>query len=1043
MYAQSVDTAILGVVTDASGAAIRGATVVVHSEATGADKTAVTGDGGQYNVQYLLPGTYTVTVTAEGFSQTVQQHVQLALQQQIHLDLPLTAGGVSQVVQVDAQVPLLEAESAALGATIDTNRTVNLPLNGRKFNDLAVLTPGVTVADPNNHSSSTDGSAVAANGGRNRWGAVSVDGITLQNNRQAYVNSYPSIDAIEEFRVQTGNFSAQYGFSAGSNIAVQLRSGTNQFHGTVYEFLRNDAVDARDYFRPAPQKKNALRQNQFGATLGGPIFKDKTFFFASYEGLRSVVEQPAVAQVLTAAERNGDFSAHMGALRNPFTGGTYANNQVPVNAVAQSILNQYMPLPNGNFAGGLNYSGVGIGNETVNQILGRVDHKFSDKDQIFVHYIFTKRDFPNTDVNPNFRFNGTYPMHNAAVQYLHVFSPKLVNEFRIGANLEHVKNLSLRTGTGFTVESLGINGFKVGGPNGRPLTPNEEGFPLLSISGFLGMGDDQAASNLDYSRTFMLADNVTLTRSKHTLLFGTDIRKAEDNATTNNTPFGQESFTADETGYAAADYILGVPRTSITPEGVPITAARQWRTAEYAQDNWRLNDKLTLNLGLRYEIYAPPVDTNNVSRTLDFSQTPVALTPAPGARLNNIWQITHHDIAPRLGFAYSAMKNTVLRGGYGITYFGGQFDNINILQLNPPTAGSLTITNQDPTTGLPVATIDNPVPAALYPANPFFNAVTVPADRKRPDVRVQTWNLTVSRQFGRAVLDSTYVGTYASNLDTSLQYFNSPDPAPPTPPGQMPPTVQSRRPYPNFARIRALYFGGSSNYNALQEHFEWRVNTQSNVTVSYVWSHEFDNVGTDVNSGGCQCQDVRHPLEYATGQTDQRHNLVIAYVYRLPDLTQSKALGEAVNGWTLNGLITLASGNPVNITQSTDGQNDDNAWQRPNLVTGTNPYVANRSATNGWYNPAAFTVSKFQFGTTPRDYLIGPGTKTVNLSLMKDFVMPFAESNRLQVRFEAFNALNTPQFSNPDAGFGDSTFGQITSTKINNRELQLAAKYIF
>ncbi len=1033
--AQSVDTAIVGIVTDASGAAIHGATVIVRSDATGAEKSVLTGDSGQYSVQYLLPGTYTVTVTADGFSRTVQRNVQLALQQQLHLDLPLTAGEVSQVVQVDAQVPLLQAENATLGATIDTNRTVNLPLNGRKFNDLAVLTPGVTVADPDNHSSSTDGSAVAANGGRSRWGAVSVDGITLQNNRQAYVNSYPSIDAIEEFRVQTGNFSAQYGFSAGSNIAVQLRSGTNKLHGTLYEFLRNDAVDARDFFRPAPQKKNALRQNQFGATAGGPIFRDKTFFFVSYEGLRSIVETPSVAQVLTQAERSGDFSAYPKALRNPFTGGTYLNNQVPVNPVAQAIVNQYMPLPNGTFAGGLNYSGVGVGKETVNQVLGRIDHKISDRDQVFVHYIFTKRDFPNTDVNPNFRFNGTYPMHNAAAQYLHIFSPKLVNEFRVGANLEHVKNLSLRTGTGFTIESLGINGFKVGGPNGRPLTSNEEGFPLLSISGFLGMGDDQAASNLDYSRTFMLADNMTVTLNKHTLLFGTDIRKAEDNATTNNTPFGQESFTADETGYAAADYILGVPRTSITPEGVPITAARQWRTAEYGQDNWRLSDKLTLNLGLRYEIYAPPVDTNNVSRTLDFSQNPIALTPAPGQRLNGIWQITHHDFAPRVGFAYSAFKNTVLRGGYGMTYFGGQFDNINILQLNPPTAGSLTITNQDPVSGLPVATIADPVPAALYPDPPIFNAVTVPADRKRPDVRVQTWNMTVSQQIGRAVLDTSYVGTRGSSLDTSLQYFNSPAPGPGS--------IQARRPYNNFARIRSLLFDGISNYNALQEHFEWRVNSQSNVTASYVWSHELDDQGADVNSGGCMCQDVRNPHEYARGLTDQRHNLVIAYVYRLPDLTQSRVLGEALNGWTLNGLISLASGQPVNITQSTDSANNDNPWQRPNLVAGTNAYVSNRSATNGWYNPGAFALSGFQFGTTPRNFVIGPGTKILNLSLMKDFAMPFAESQRLQVRFEAFNALNTPQFSNPDAGFGDSTFGQITSTKINNRELQLAAKYIF
>jgi outer membrane receptor protein involved in Fe transport len=1036
LVGQTVDTSILGSVTDPQGSVIVGATVVVRADATGQKKSVETTGDGQYRVQYLVPGIYTVTVNASGFSQTTRSGIQLALSQQIHLDVAMSLSGTQQTVDVNATQPLLQSENAALGTTVDTNRTVNLPLNGRKFNDLAVLTPGVRVSNPDNHSSSTAGSTIAANSGRADWGAVLVDGVAMTNTRSAYVNSYPSVDAIEEFRVQTGNFSAEYGFSAGSNINVQLKSGTNAFHGSAFEFIRNDAVDARNYFRVAPLKKNVLKQNQFGATLGGPIFHNKTFFFVSYEGLRSIAEVPSLANVLTPAQRNGDFSAYSGTLKNPYTGGTYANKQVPVNAVAQNIINTYMPLPNGSFSGGQNYSGASIGNQSNNQYIGRLDHKFSDKDSLFIHYIYGKRDFPNTDVNPNFRYTGTYPMHNAALQYLHVFSPRLVNEVRVGANLEHVKQLSVRTGTGFTIESLGINGFLVGGPAGRPLTSNEEGFPLLSIAGFLGMGDSRAASNLDYSRTFMLTDNVTLTKGKHTLLFGADIRKVAGNATTNNTPFGQQSFTGDETGYAPADFILGAPRTSITPEGVPITAARQWRTAEYFQDNWRLNDRLTLNLGARYEIYAPPVDTNNVSRTLDFSGATPVLTPAPGVRLNNIWSITHKDMAPRVGFAYSATPTTVVRGGYGITFYGGQFDNINILQLNPPTAGSLTITNPNTGPGAPpVATIQTPVPAALYPANPFFNVVTMPADRHRPDAMVQTWNLTVEQQFGRVVLDTSYVGTRGSDLDTSIHYYNSPAPGPGT--------IQTRRPYPTFARIRALDFTGASNYNALQEHMEWRVNRQSNITASYVWSHMFDNQGASTNAGGCTCQDVRNPHEWAPGTNDQRHNLVLAYVYRLPDFTQSKLMGHGVNGWTLNGLISLASGSPVNVVQSTDSQNVDNPWQRPSLVQGVSAYVANKSVINGWYNKNAFALSGYSFGTTPRNYVVGTGVKTVNVSVMKNFVMPYADTHNLQVRFEAFNALNTPQFSNPGASFGASSFGQISSTKINNRELQLAVKYLF
>lgn len=1030
LAAQSVDTGFLGTTTDASGAVLPGATVTVSSPSTGLSRSVVTGSAGEYALRYLTPGTYDVQVSATGFSTQTEKGVVLQLGQQDKLDFSLAAGS-SEVVQVQGTQPLLQSENAALGAVIGPERTQNLPLNGRKFDDLAVLTPGVSVYNPDNHSSSTDGSAISSNGGRSTWGQINIDGVTMVNNRHAYVNLYPSIDAIQEFRVQTGNYSAEYGGSAGSNVNIQLKSGTNAFHGSVFEFIRNDAVDARNYFLPAPLPKNILKQNQFGATLGGPIIEGKTFFFGSYEGLRSVEQFPGTAQVLTQAQRNGDFSASATPIVNPNTGQQYANNQIPVNPVSQAIVNAYMPLPNISSGGSANYAGVSSGNLSVDQGIVRLDHSFNDRNQMFVHYIYANRNFPNTDLNPNFRFTGTYPIHNGAVQYLHVFSPSLLNELRAGVNLEHVKQLSVRTGTGFTIESLGINGFKVGGPNGRPLNANEEGFPLLNISGYLGMGDDKAASNLDDSRTYQLTDTVTWTKGKHTLLFGTNLMHLQDNATTNNTPFGEMDFTSDISGDAAAAFMLGLPRTSLTPEGVPVTKARQWRTAEYAQDNWKVTPKLTLNLGLRYEIFAPPVDVNNVSRTLDFSTATPTFVPAAGARLNNIWSITHHDFGPRVGFAYSATPTMVVRGGYGLFYYGGQFDNINILQLNPPTAGSLTITNPSSS---PVATIENPVPAALYPTNPFFNAVTVPADRKRPDLTLQTYNLTVSKQFGSNVLDVSYVGTKGSNLDSSIKNFNSPAPGA----GD----IQARRPYPTFARIRYQDFSGSSLYNALQTHFEHRLTHGLSFTAAYTWSHEQDDQAFDTNGGGCGCQDPRNPHEWASGVTDQRHNLAIGYVWALPAAPVGRGLGEVVNGWTLNGLIVLASGNPYDVLESSDTQNTDNQWERPNRVAGQGLSVSNRNI-NNWFNTAAFAPSVLEFGDSTRNPLVSPATRVVNLAVMKDLQMPFSEQQRLQIRFEAFNAFNTPQWSQPDANLGDGTFGQITSTASPNRELQLALKYFF
>ncbi|NUQ29016.1 MAG: TonB-dependent receptor [Acidobacteriaceae bacterium] len=1033
LLCQSFDTGILGTATDSSGAVLPGATITITSPATGTRKAIVTGSEGQYAVRYLAPGTYDVAIEAQGFARQKKTGIVLTLNQQEKIDFALSAGASDQTVQVEASQPLLQSENASLGAVIDTERTQNLPLNGRKFDDLAVLTPGVSVYNPDLHSSSTDGSAISSNGGRSTWGQINVDGITMVNNRHAYVNLYPSIDAIVEFTVQTGNYSAEYGGSAGSNVNIQLKSGTNKFHGSAFEFIRNDAVDARNYFRPAPLSKNVLKQNQFGATVGGPIVKDNTFFFLSYESLRSIEEFPSTANVLTPAQRKGDFSASSTPIINPFTGNPYPNNQIPVNAVAQNIINTYMPLPNS--SGSTNYAGVNSGRLSVNQGIVRLDHKFSDRDQVFLHYIYAIRDFPVTDVNPNFHFTGTYPIHNVALQYLHILSPKLLNELRAGTNLEHVKQSSTRSGTGFTVESLGINGFKVGGPNGRPLNPNEEGFPILNIAGYLGMGDDLAASNLDYSRTYQLADNLTWTHGKHTLIFGTDIRYVLDDATTNNTPFGEMDFTGDITGDPAADFMLGFPRTSLTPEGVPITKARQWRSAYYVQDNWRVNSKLTVNIGIRYDLFAPPVDVNNVSRTLDFSGAVPVFTPAPGQRLNSIWSITHKDFGPRLGFAYSVTPTMVVRGGYGIFYYGGQFDNINILQLNPPTAGSLTITNPSSN---PVATIQNPVPASLYPANPYFNAVTLPADRRRPDLYLQTYNLTVSKQFGSNVLDVSYVGVNGSHIDSSIKNFNSPAP------GDLVNPVQGRRPYNTFARIRYQDFDGASNYNGLQMHFEHRFTKGLSFTAAYTLSHELDNQAFDTNGGGCGCQNPRNPHEWASGTTDQRHNLSMGYVWKLPAFIKRDAMAAKLltDGWALNGLVQLASGNPYDVLQSSDGQNTDNQWQRPDRVPGSTLSVAHRSIDN-WFNTDAFTLSTLHYGTSTRNPLVSPATDVVNLAVMKNVAMPFNEAHQLQIRFEAFNAFNTPQWSTPDSNLGDSTFGQVTSTRLNNRELQLAIKYLF
>jgi len=1027
LLAQTVDTSILGTVSDSSGALISGATVTIRSPATGIEKKAVTNSTGEYSITYLPPGNYNVTVSANGFASSEQKGIVLELNQSARINATMNVGGNQQTVEVKAEQPLLESEDSSLGVVVGTQSAENLPLNGRKFNDLAILAPGISVYNPDNHSSSTDGSAITAYSGQQTWSQVNVDGVTMVNNRHAYVNVYPSIDAIQEFNLFTGNAEAEYGGGAGTITNIQLKSGTNAFHGDLFEFIRNTALDARNYFLIAPNPKQVLKQNQFGATLGGPIIKDRTFFFVSYEGLRSVEQSAGTTDVLTPAEENGDFSALLPAtqLVSPYTGLPYANNQIPVDAVAQSIAKTYMPLPNTN-VNGQNYAYVSSGYETVNQILGRVDHKVNDTNQLALHFMYALRNFPDADPNPHFTYTGTYPIYNTGLQYVHTFSPRLLNELRLGADLEHVKQLSTLANTSFTAASIGINGFTV---NGAPLPPPDEGFPVISTSDLIGIGSGTAASNLDDSRTYQLVDNLTWTRGKHTLIMGADIRHNQDDATTDNTPYGQISFSGSQTGYDGADFILGVPSSIITPEGVPLTEARQWRDALYVQDNWKATPKLTLNLGLRYDIFVPPHDNLNTSRTVDFSTNPPTIVPLP----DPLWKITHKDFAPRVGFAYSLPQQAVVRGAYGITYFGGQFDNINILQLNPPVDPSFTLTNGTVPSNPPTATIENPVSPSLAAAN--ANVVTLPFNDRRPDLYLQTWNLTVSKQFWSNVIDISYVGVKGTHQDTSDKNFNS------GPPQSASGNVNADRPYPTFGNIRLADFEGASIYEGLNIHFQHRLSHSLELSTVYSWSHLRDNQGTDTNSGGSFTQ-IPGSKEWATGLNDQRNSLALAFVWGLPRLATGNAIArDVVNGWGLNAIYQYHSGNPLWITQAEDGENNGNQNQRPDLVPGQ-PLTLSHRTLSEWFNTAAFTEAVGHYGSTPRDPISGVKTDPLTLSIRRTFSLPI-EGQSLDFRLEAFNALNNPQFSSPGSVQGSGNFGQITSTSSDNRDLQLALKYIF
>ena len=1055
MPAQTVNTAIVGIVTDHSGAVIAGAKVTVTSASTGIAKSTVTAATGEYTINYLLPGSYDMAVTANGFTTTQQRGIVVQLSQQAKVDLQLQVGMANEQVTVQGEQPLLQTQASSLGIVVGEQETQNLPLNGRKFEDLAILTPGTTAYDPDNHTSTEDGASVQSYSEQLEWGQTNVDGVTMIGNRHAYVNLYPSTDAIQEFSVVSGDGEAQNVGAAGDIVNIELKSGTNQFHGDVFDYLRNTALDARNFFITAPTPKQVYRQNQFGGTLGGPIIPNRTFFFISYEGIRSNEQNAGLTLVLTPAERNGDFSDLLTGtdlvpptqLVSPFTGQAYNNNQIPVDPVAQNIVNRYMPLPNTD-QGGFNYAFFTGGRQTTNQFIGRLDHHLNGNDTLAVHFMYANRTNVISEGNPYFNDNASLPIYNAGVQYVHVASPTLVNELRLGINFEDQKLFTTYAGTNFTAASIGINGFVQ--PNGQPWPPSEEGFPNLTSNELIGVGSSYGIG-LDQGKTFQVVDNVTWTHGTHTLIFGGDVRHVQDNADTSNTPYGVISFDgsqtanhnsnapANEGGFDGADLMLGIPAQVITPEGDPRTNAHQWRMFFYLQHNWKVTRNLTLNTGLNYSLYPAPFDSINTSETMNWYVNPIQLVPLDN--FSPIWHITGKDFGPRLGFAYSLPHQMVVRGGYGISYYGGQFDNINILQLNPPADPSFSLFNGNcgycSPANAPTSTLENPVSPSITAS--VANIVSLPPGNKHPDLYLQTWNFTVSKQFRNNVVDVSYVGVKGTKEDTSLLNYNV---GPPQQPGG---NVQADRPYPAYGQMRVLDFHGASIYEGFLVHYQHRLSHGLNVTASYSLSSYRDNQGGGTNQ---QRNETQNPFQkvWAHGLNEQRNNLAVALLYDLPRLSQQRSTlaRGLLNGWGVAAIFQYYSGSPQYVYQGEDGQNNGNNFEYPDLVPGQPNGVPHRSI-NEWFNTARFTEAIGHYGNAPRNpsWVVSPSNNPLEFEVKRTFTMPFSEQQKLSLQLQAFNLFNHPQFGAPNANVSSGSFGTISSTTLDNREVQLVAKYYF
>jgi outer membrane receptor protein involved in Fe transport len=1029
-WSQSVDTGILGTVTDASAAVIPGAQITITRVATGIAETAVSGPNGSFEVRYLVPGEYLVEVTLSGF-RAERRTVTLRVAQMARLNIVLEVGQIGEAINVVAQGLLLETQSGVTGNVVTADTIVNLPLSGRNFTTLGNLTAGVVAS----------GTQFRASGARGMYQQVSFDGVSALNNRGNNLFIYPSVDAVEEFKVQATNYTAEYGGHAGANVQLQLKSGSNIFHGSAFDYVRNDALDARNLFTPAPRPKPTLDRQQFGGVVGGPLRHNQTFFMGSYEGLREERESAAQANVLTAEMRRGDFSRETAIVRDPLTGLPFPGNIIPadrLDPLAVSMVNQYQPLANQ--SGANNLAGVSRTEDRHNQFLVRVDHVLSGKQKIFGHYIYNKRDNPSIPINSNFPVARLFDNHSAAIQHVTTWSSTVLNEIRFGYMRGDLNRLSPRRDSGFSVEKdLGIHGMLVGGPTGRPPNELEIGFPTINIQGFNGFGDSTGGEGIDLSQTYQFVDTLTLIRGEHALKMGADVRRLMGDATSTNAPFGALDFTRDITGHAAAAFMMGYPRTARTPEGIPIGGIRQWRSGFFFQDDWRVNPHLTLNLGLRYDHNQVPKDVNGVSRTLRFDLDPLGpvLWPGPGEVVDALYFNEHRHWAPRLGFAYQMNERLVFRGGYGVFNMALHLDNINTLGTNPPTA-SVQVTN--PTLN-PIATLANPFPAALVPTNTIFNVTSAEVDRNHRDGYYQNWNVAVGYELSSAAaVEVRYVGAKGTNLDSSLTNFNSPDPDPNA--GTV--NLQSRRPYPAFGRIRMWVTDGKSDYQSMQTEFRHRGPWGLNLNVAYTLSRLNDNQQGGLNASRARRQNPRDlSTEYGTSADDVRNRLVAAYVWDMPFGSSLTGMsGALLKGWQVSGIATLSSGSPIFINQDGDTLNVDSEEIRPNLVAGQNPVLPGSERILGrWFNPAAFTRATTTYGNSPRNPVVGPGLKVLDLSLAKSFSV--RQGQQLQFRWEAFNAFNIPQWGNPNGTLGNSNFGVISSTRANNREMQLSLKYLF
>ncbi len=1079
LFGQADSGTIVGVVRDQGGAVVPGATVTLVNEGTHLTRSVVTNAAGEYTAYSFPTGRLSISVAQPGFQKLVRTGVDLTAADTLTVDLELTVGNVQETVQVTGEAQLLQSQTAAVSSLITNQQIIETPLNGRAFTQLMPLSTGAAPTTSNMQASVGAGQrsnvAISVNGSVANNNTYLIDGF---DNRDLWINyliMVPTLDSIQDVRILASNYSAEYGAAAGATTVVQTKGGTDQLHGDAYEFVRNNITDANTFFNNlAGVPKPPFHRNEFGATAGGPIRKDKTFIFGDYQGTRIIQPVTTISTIPTLAQQaaltTGNFSSTSAVVYNPYnivngSRAPFPNNQIPASLLDPAGLKLVglLPAPT-NGASANNYIINPPNIERDDQFDIRVDQNIGTSDRIFFKYSYFNMLgqtagtlYPGSSAAVNvgqyLTGGGITPLQNwtAGINYTKVIGATLVNEARFGVIRPHWGDTLGSGESGPLANQLGIPNLNVNDRSG--------GLPGYVISGFQTIGQTAQTPDENHTTSYQEEDTLTWVRGSHTLKFGARFIRHDFNGFSAISPRGTFSYDGQFTrqigassgGSALADFALGAYYQATRAIQFGVMGMRMWETGFFAQDDWRVTSRLTLSYGLRHEMQSPPYEVNNQWTNFNIAngQWEQAGVNGNSRTLRNLYT---DGFAPRVGIAYLLTKDskTVLRAGGGIFYVESFNMGKQLFQNPPLTVNQAVSTDQN---GAPLAYTAQGLPPLVQPNLANASAYSGTAFEYDPNfkpAKSMQWSIGIQRELQKnLLLDVSWVGNRTLDLINSLngnQAVAGPGPLNPRRP------LYSIDPLLGDVDLRTNW--GASKYESMQTKLQKRYSIGLTGSVAWTWSHNQANArepATSVRPENSYCT----ACEWGNALEDRRHMVVINHVYELPfgpgrSYVNAGPASKIIGGWIISGTWVMytgqwfaaALGTPVSNTASTGAAVLTSATERPNWVS--NPNVLPSGVQQNmyhWFNTAAFAIpAQYTFGNSGNGIILGPGYFNLDAGIHREFAI--RERIKLTFRWEMFNTLNHTNFTNPNAVIGTAPAGTISSS-LPARSMQFALKLVF